>query len=167
MTLYIPSEITNIILEYYAQLANLKWQPFIHQKTGKLKWKVNKYSTKYDYINKLIEHKKDNLVRNISIDVSQVMGSEIINAYFTRGTCICLKIENRVSQCHLIYPISEIYINFNDDHGYKNSLFCSIIKKSTLCKSNYDIYQDGNIYSILKDLHSFDDISFTLIIEKY
>jgi len=38
MSLHIPSDITNIIFDYYAQLKDLKWTPFIDGKTGKLNW---------------------------------------------------------------------------------------------------------------------------------
>ena len=54
MSLHIPSDVANIILEYYAQMRDMKWAPFIEPKTGKLKWKTNKYSAKYDNINKLL-----------------------------------------------------------------------------------------------------------------
>jgi len=49
----LPSDVTNIILEYYSQLNNMKWQPFIETSSGKLKWKVNKYSIKYRNINRI------------------------------------------------------------------------------------------------------------------
>ena len=56
MSLHIPSDVANIIFEYYAQMRDLKWTPFIEPKTGKLKWKANKYSAKYDNMNKLLEY---------------------------------------------------------------------------------------------------------------
>ena len=48
----LPTDVINIILDYYSQLRerDMKWMPFIDTTTGKLKWKVNKNSTKYDNI---------------------------------------------------------------------------------------------------------------------
>jgi len=168
MSLYIPSEVTNIILEYYAELKHLKWQPFIGQKTGKLKWKVNKYSLKYDNINKLLEHKKDNPARNISIDVSLEMDGETINFYDTIGTCISLKNEYLANSYQAMFPKSILYISFADDYGFKNYIFCSVVGKSTLLGRMYhDIYQDGNEYGIITYLSSFNSTSYSLVIEKW
>jgi len=50
----LPSDVTNIILDYYSQMNDMKWQPFIETSTGKLKWKVNKHSTKYKNIEKIL-----------------------------------------------------------------------------------------------------------------
>lgn len=168
MSTYIPSEITNIILEYYAQLNNLKWQPFIDQKTGKLKWKVNKYSLTYENINKLLEHKKNNLVSNISIDVSLEMGGETINFYDTIGTCISLKHEYFPSTKYKYIPRSILYISFPDDYGFKNYIFCSVVGKSTLLGRMYhDIYQDDNNYGIITYLSSFNSTTYSIVIEKW
>lgn len=54
----LPTDVINIILEYYSQLRekDMKWTPFIETTTGKLKWKVNKHSTKYDNIKQTLRH---------------------------------------------------------------------------------------------------------------
>jgi hypothetical protein len=167
MSLDIPSDVANIILEYYAQMRDMKWAPFIEPKTGKLKWKVNKYSAKYDNINKLLKHRKDNLPHGISFDIDIVRNGETIDTYNTIGTSICLKIEHYINDYQVIIPISKLYIDFIDEFGFKHSLFCSIFGRSTLRRFDYDVYQDGNIHSTLLDIHIFNKNSYSLVIEKY
>ena len=167
MSLHIPSDVSNIILEYYAQIRDMKWIPFIDPKTGKLKWKVNKYSTKYDTLNKLLNHKKDNLPDDVSFDIDVVRNGETIDICNAIGTSICLKIEHYVNDYQMIIPISKLYIDFIDEHGFKNSLFCSIFGRSTLRRFNYDVFQDGNIHSILIDFRKFSSNAYSLIVEKY
>jgi hypothetical protein len=171
MSLHIPSDVSNIILEYYAQLQDLQWTPFIEPKTGKLKWKANKYSTKYNNMNKLLKHRKDNLCHDISIDVDIVRNGFTTDRYRKLGTCIYLKtkynVESFVDNYQIIIPKSCLYIEYVDQDNFKHSLFCSIFGRSTLRRFDYDIYQDGNIHSILLDFRKFDNSTYSLVIEKY
>lgn len=66
--MFIPSDIVNIILEYYAELRGLKWCPMVNAKTGKLSWKVNKYSSNYSNICRTLEFKTNNQIKEVSIN---------------------------------------------------------------------------------------------------
>jgi hypothetical protein len=167
MSLHIPSDISNIILEYYAQLKDLKWVPFVEPKTGKLKWKVNKYSAKYDNINKLLEFRKNNLLKDISFDIDIVRNGETIDRYNTIGTCIYLKKIHFVNKHKAIVLITQLYIEYIDEDNFKHSLFCSIYGRSILCRFDYDVYQDGNIHSTLIDFYIFNKNAYSLVIQKY
>jgi hypothetical protein len=165
MSLYIPANVTNIILEYYAQINDLCWDPFVDVKTGETKRRVNKYSTKYDNINKLLEHRQKNLVHNITIDVEIMRYGEIIDSYNTIGTRICLKIED-ISDYRNNIKIIDSYIEFIDKYNNKYSVFYSAIGRLAL-RNKYDIYEDGNIYGILIDYGNFDKTHYSLILEKF
>jgi hypothetical protein len=167
MSLHIPSDIANIILEYYSQMRDMKWVPFIDVKNGKLKWKVNKHSAKYDNMNKLLKHREVYPCQDISIRATNV-GSETINDYNTIGTIICLKKPYLVNQYQMLYPICTIYVEFIDNYGFKNSFFCSIklVSLFSLCKKEYDVYQDGHIRSMLYDFQ-YENNTYSLIIAKY
>lgn len=168
MSLYIPSEVANIIFEYYAQIRDLKWTPSIDIKTGKLKWKTNKYSAKYDNMNKLMKHRNDNIYKDISLSIHQIRGHATINYYNTFGTIIYLKKTHYVNRYQIIVAKSTIYVEFIDEHGFKNSFFYST--ELSLRKSQYDVYQDGNIHSILYDFDKCSELfdnEYSLVIEKY
>jgi hypothetical protein len=166
MSLHIPADVSNIIFEYYAQIQDMKWVPLIDIKTGKLKWKVNSHSAKYDNITKLLKHKKDNLQCNILIEVCVVNNDiEINNYYDTTGTYICLKKEHYVNNYEMIIPIYKLYIEFINEYGIKHSVFCSTLR--SLRRPNYDVYQDGNIHSILIDFCEYNKNCYSLAIEKY
>jgi hypothetical protein len=169
MTLYIPADITNIILEYYAQLNDLLWAPFVDVKTGELKRRLNKYSTKYDNINKLIEYRQNNLINDINIDVIVHNNGEETDFYNTVGTCIYTKI--KVCKFNMIIPISNLYIEFTDEYNFKYSVFCSTYGSSLRRIDNndisYDVYQDSNLHSTLTSMRIFDKTTFTLVLEKF
>jgi len=165
MTLYIPANVTNIILEYYSQMNDLRWAPFVDVKTGETKRRVNKYSTKYDNINKLLEHRKKNLVHNININVEIMRYGEIIDSYNTIGTCICLKIEH-ISDYKTMIPISDLYIEFIDKYNNKYYVFYSIIGRFAL-RNKYDIYKHDNIHSSLIDYGNDDTRHYLLTLEKF
>ncbi len=171
MSLYIPADVSNIIFKYYAQLRDMKWTPFIDKKNGKLKWKVNEYSAKYDNINKLLKHRKDNLCDNVNIDVEIRMRGEIIDFISTFGTCICLKttykVEHYVDNYQIIITKSDLYIEYYDSNNFKYSIFCSKFGRSTLRRYEFDIYQDGNIHSNLLDIYIINKNNYSLVIEKY
>jgi hypothetical protein len=152
MSLHIPSNVTNIIFEYYAQMNDLQWAPFVDVKTGEIKNRVNKYSTKYDNINKLLEHRKKNLVDNIKIDVAIMSYDEIIDRYHTTGTCICLKIEH-ISDYKNMISILDLYLEFIDKYNNKCYVFYSVIGKHSI--RNYDIYQYGNKHGNLIEYVNF------------
>jgi hypothetical protein len=165
MSFYIPSDITNIIFDYYAQLKDLKWKPFIDGKTGKLKWKINKYSAKYDTLNKLMKHKKDNLPDDVSFDIDVLRDDgERIYTYNAIGTSIYLKTEYYVNCFKASIPVSNLYIQFTDDFGFKHSLFCSICGRSSLRRFDFDVYQDGTIHSILIDIIRVNINAYSLVI---
>jgi hypothetical protein len=166
MALYIPSDIANIIFEYYAQMRDMKWIPFIDIQSGKLKWKINIYSAKYNNINNLLKHKKQNLPNDIIIDISVLMGGETIDIYNRLGKCICLKKEQYADKYQMIIPISKLYIEYTDENSIY-SIFCLIFGRSTLRRFDYEIYQDGNIHSSLIDIHKFGYNAYSIIIEKY
>jgi len=168
MTTYIPSDVSNHILMYYAQIRNMKWVPFIDIKSGKLIWKVNKYSTKYDNINKILKHRKDNVRHDISIDINIMINGEIIGFYNKIGTCICVKIQkkNFVNQYQII-PITHLYMEYNDENNFKYSIFFSIFGRSTLIRFDYNVYQDSNIYSTLIDISKISKTSYSIFLEKY
>jgi hypothetical protein len=167
MTTYIPADISNIILDYYSQLRDMKWTPFIDVRSGKLIWKVNKYSAKYDNIHKLLKHRKDNLRHNISIDVSILDRFETVELYNTIGTLICLKIEHYVNKYQIIIPISHLYVEYFDNQNCKYSIFYSIFGRSSLRRFDYDIYKDNHIHSSLIDIHKLGKTMYSLVFEKY
>jgi hypothetical protein len=165
MSLNIPSNVINIIFEYYAQMNDLQWAPFVDLKTGETKNRVNKYSTKYDDINKLLEHRKKNLVNNIKITVEIMHYGEIIDRYYAKGTCICLKIED-ISDYRNNIKIFDSYIEFIDKYNNKYCVFYSTIGRCVL-RNKYDIYQDGNIHSTLINYENFDNKHYLLTLEKF
>ena len=167
MTTYIPADITNIILEYYSQMRDMKWAPFIDIKTGKLKWRVNKYSAKYDNIHKLLKHRKEHLRNNINIDINILANGVTLDSYNRMGTCIVLKIEHIVKKYQIIIPKTYLYIEYFDTNKFKHSIFCSIFGKSTLYRFDYDVYQDRNIHSMLIDISKFGNNNYSLVLEKY
>ena len=165
MTLYIPANVTNNIFKYYSQMNDLRWAPFVDIKTGETKRRVNKYSTKYDNINKLLEHRQKNLVHNIIINVEIMHYGEIIDSYNTTGTYICLKIEHSSDYINNI-QILDSYIEFIDKYNNKYSVFYSTIGRLAL-RNKYDIYQDGNLHSTLIDYGNFDKKHYLLTLEKF
>lgn len=167
MTTYIPADISNIILDYYSQVRDMKWTPFIEPKSGKLKWKVNKYSAKYDNINKLLKHRKNHLRHDISIDINILANRVTLDLYNTIGTCIVLKIEYIVTKYQMVIPKTYLYIEYFDTNEFKYSIFCSIFGRSTLYRFDYDVYQDNNIHSMLIDVHKFGNNHYLLVLEKY
>lgn len=163
----LPTDVINIILEYYSQIRDMKWHPFIDNKTGQLKWKVNRYSAKYDNIHKLLKHRKDNLRHDINIDINIVANGVAIDLYNTIGTCIVLKIEHIVTKYQMVIPKTHLYIEYFDTNEFKYSIFCSIFGRSTLRRFDYDVYQDNNIHSMLIDIHKFSRNNYSLVLEKY
>lgn len=162
MTLYIPANITNIIFEYYAQMNDHRWATFIDVKTGENKRRVNKYSTKYDNINRLLKDRISNLVDIININVSVVSNNEIIDNYNTIGTSITMYREFIDIYC----TPRLTYMEFIDEYNFKYYVFCSPVFASS--RSNkYDIYQDGNIYSSLINIRYINKNSCLLVMEKF
>ncbi len=166
MSIYIPADVTNLIFEYYAQMRDMEWTPFIDVKTGKLIWKVNKYSAKYDNMNKLLKHRKDNLRHDISINVSLVYNIETISLYNTTGSCIVLRTYNYVNKYQRIIPITHLYTEFVDNNNCKYSIFYSIFGRSTLPRFDYHIHQDNNIHSSLIDISKLGKTSYSFTLVK-
>lgn len=169
MTLYIPDDIVNIIFEYYAQMHDLRWAPFIDVKTGKTKKRVNKYSTKYNNINKLLEHRSKNLVHAINIDVDITRYGETIDSYSTIGTSICLKSKYLNNSR---FQSLTLYVEFIDKYNFKNyafysiTLFTLIPGISMIDRVEYYNYQDGNIHSTI-NCEIFDKTHYSLVLEKF
>ena len=165
----LPTDVINIIFEYYAQMRDMKWRPFIDVQSGKLIWKVNRCSAKYDNINKLLTHRKNHLRDDISIDINIVANRVILDLYNTIGTCTCivLKIEYIVTKYQMVIPKTYLYIEYFDTNEFKYSIFCSIFGRSTLYRFDYDVYKDNNIHSMLIDIHKFGNNHYLLVLEKY
>jgi hypothetical protein len=163
MSLHIPSDVANIIFEYYAQMRDLKWTPFIEPKTGKLKWKANKYSAKYDNMNKLLEFRKDNLRKDKNIEIIMVQNYQTIDRFNTTGTSICLKTDYYMNIDY--YPIHQLYIEYVDESNIKYSTFCSSSGIGPIYKLDYNVYRDRSIHSKLISMLSLDMDSFSLILE--
>lgn len=87
MSLYIPADITNIIFEYLSHLKDMKWTPFIDSKTGKLKWKVNKFCSKNIALiyNNIISFNKYCLKEQIQLVIIIQNNDQIINQYMATG----------------------------------------------------------------------------------
>jgi hypothetical protein len=164
MSLHIPSDVANIIFEYYAQIRDLKWVPFIEPKTGKLKWKMNKYSAKYDDMNKLLKHRKDNLRNDKNIEIILVQNYQTIDRFNTTGTSICLKTDYYMGIEY--YPIHKFYIEYVDEYNVKYSIFCSSSTIGAIYKLDYTVYRDSIIHSTLINMLSLDMNSLSLILEK-
>jgi hypothetical protein len=164
MSLHIPSDVANIILEYYAQLRDMKWTPFIEPKTGKLKWKTNKYSAKYDNMNNLLKHRKDNLRLDKNIEIVVVQNYQTIDRYNTTGTSICLKTDYYMDKEY--YPIYHSYIEYVDESNVKYSTLCLSSPIEPTFKLHYDVYKDSNIDSTLINILLLDMDSLSLILEK-
>ena len=170
----LPSDILNLILEYYSQLRDMKWTPFIDDTTGKLIWKVNKYSAKYDNINKLLDYRKYALIHaihDIQLDIELIHNRNEIDLYYSElGTIKYLKTYHPVNKYQMIIPTSYVYIEYCiEDSNY--SLFCSL--RNNITNLGYknthdvDVYQDNNIYAKVNELRRLGTDAFHLTIEKY
>jgi len=61
------------------------------EKLENLIGKMNKYSAKYDTLNKLLKHRQQNLLRDIAIGIAVVRNGETNDYYNTIGRSICIK----------------------------------------------------------------------------
>lgn len=166
MSSYIPSDIINIIFDYYAQLKNMYWTPFIYNKTGKIGWKFNKYSKKISNINKLLNYRGENLKRNVNIEIDVLYENELINYYNTTGYFIKLR------EYYILNTlITDIYIEFIDENNFKNYLFCSITKRNLYNKSykrNNNVFIGNCIHGELFRLEiSNNNNNFIIVLDKY
>lgn len=160
----LPSDITNIILDYYSQLRDMKWRPFIDPSSGKLSWKVNQYSTQYDNIHKLLKHRKDHLRETINIHVDMIFSREEIDLYNVSGTCICLSTKYEVTKYKLIISQSYFYIEYEYDNS-RYTTFCS--KNYGITNNIFDVYQDNYLFCSLNQLFKIDNSNYRLFLEKY
>lgn len=167
MSLQLPADVSNIIFDYYAQLRDLKWCPFIDGKTGKLIWKVNKYSAKYDNIHKTLKYRKDNLRENITVYIEIMKNNEIINSFCTPGTCVTFRtayiIKNYDTYAQVLRSSNRSYIQYSYPCNSVHSLFYS----SGVRSFGIDIYQDGNIYANLIEITQFIENEYLLVFETY
>jgi hypothetical protein len=167
MSIYIPCHIANIILEYYAQMKQLKWIPFIDAKTGKLIWKVNKYSIKYANINNMIAFRKYNSPHDINININITRENDEIDSFNIIGKCICVNKKYCMNKStSALSVIREIYIEYIDQDNFNHALFCSVLRKKARMR-RYDVYQDGVIYSLLVSLTLFNGIEYSIVLDKY
>jgi hypothetical protein len=167
MSLYIPSDITNIIFEYYAQMRDMKWFPFIDVKTGKLIWKVNKYSTNYNYVNNVLKYRKSNEKQDMNIYVELHNDFAVIDIYETHGILIPLKKEYIVNKWNVITPKTTMYLEFTDQNNNTYNIMYTVIYRSALFRLNYDIYMDNTIFGELFEHHDFQENNITISMYKY
>ena len=183
MTIYIPSDVTNLILEYYSQLRNMKWRPFIDDKTGKLIWKINKYSAKYDNINKVSNYRKNNPSCDIPLLIKHSNNNNVTIYENIIGNIIYLKsiyivsvlqttierndtafLQNVISSTkyknYIEYifkkQVSYVYVDYCIGDS-KYFIFYSLKDNiGNNCYSkihNYNIYQDTIIYARVNELY--------------
>lgn len=167
----LPSDVLNLILEYYSQMRDMKWTPFIDDKSGKLAWKVNKYSAKYDNIDKLLKFRKNNLKCDVLLDIELIHNRNEIDWYESIiGTIIYLKTVYHVNKYQMIEPTSYIYIEYYVE-DCKHSIFCPLgynITNLWYKKTHYDdVYQDTNIYAFVNEFRRLGTHAYQLTIEKY
>jgi len=187
----LPSDILNIIFDYYSQLRDMNWTPFIDDKTGKLTWKVNKYSAKYDNIHKLLEYRKNNPRCDILLyvydnDIDIIMGTvvylntfhvisvvkkgfEIDNPIMLQDVISSTKYNNYIEYTFRRL-VSYIYIEYCIKDS-KYFLFCSLLNNSgILCFSkinNYAVYQETNIYNKVTILERLNYNEYLLNIKNF
>ena len=166
MLQHIPGDVTNIILDYYSQLRDLKWVPFIDSKTGKLLWKVNKYSIKYEYMNKLLKNKTENHIGMIDIDIFIRSNNPLINQYSTIGSVIPLKTEYYVNKWNVIKRTTILYFEFIDDDNCVNYTFCRVLGNSSLCDMDFYVYVGGRLFGSLEFIHMPEFKVYGLYIDK-
>lgn len=167
MSLYIPADVINIIFEYYAEIRDLKWCPFIDAKTGKLIWKVNKYSTNYNYVNNVIQYRQSNEKQDMNIYVELHNDFAMVDMYETYGTLILLKKEYIVNKWNVVTPKTTMYLEFTDEHNNTYNIMYAVFYKSTLFRLDYDIYTDNTIFGELFEYHDFQENNITVSMYKY
>jgi hypothetical protein len=168
MSIHIPSDIANIILEYYAQMRDMKWTPCIDTKTGKLKWKVNKYSNKYFHNNRVLKYRKNNPRYDINIILYIIRNAAYMGEYRTMGTCIYLQTVYHYQRNDVVVPVHELYIEFYDENNVKCSVFCSITENKLLFKGTRRIYiGDDTKFGILRHLAKRDEHNYSIYLDKY
>ena len=139
MSYLIPYEVTNIILQYLSQLKNMKWIPFIDVKTGKVQWKINKYSFKYSNIKNILLYKNFNFIINIEVIIRRE--NQIINTF----NC-CGNIYNCIGKT--------IYITFNDKSNFTYYIYYTYV------------YIDNQLFGLL-NYFATDKINSIIEIEIY
>jgi hypothetical protein len=172
-TLNFPSDIKNIILDYWSQLNNRKWSPFIESKNEKLIWKVNKYSSKYKNINCMLIYKKHNPIKNIYVDVHMLNGIEISDRiYGTLGTILPLKRVYIVNKWDIIVSCDAYYMQFIIGK-YLYSVFY-IAKYNYIFKNEYDIYineyienTENTLYGTFEYVTGIDENLYAIEIRRY
>ena len=163
----LPADVINIILEYYSQMRDMKWRPFIENKTGQLKWKVNKYSANYHYLNNVLEYRKSNDKEIVNMYVELHNDFAVFDIYDTYGTIIPLKKEYIVNKWNVITPKTTMYIEFTDEHNNKYNIMYAVFYRSTLFRLDYDIYVDNTIFGELFEFHNFGNNNITMSMYKY
>lgn len=163
----LPADVINIILEYYSQMRDMKWRPFIENKTGQLKWKVNKYSTNYHYLNNVLEYRKSNDKQIVNMYVELHNDFAVFDIYDTYGTIIPLKKEYIVNKWNVVTPKTTMYIEFTDEHNNKYNIMYAVFYRNTLFRLDYDIYVDNTIFGELFEFHNFGNNNITMSMYKY
>lgn len=167
MLQHIPGDVTNIILDYYAQLRDLKWIPFIDLKTGKLLWKVNKYSTKYEYMNKCLKYEKENRKTYLDLDIIVERSNMMLYTYYTIGHVIPLKTDYYVDKWNMIKRKTYLYFEFKDEDNYTHYVFCGVNGHSALIRNDYQVYLDNAIFGNIGRIYIFGENTFALYLDKY
>lgn len=178
--IHIPHEITNLIFDYYAQLTDMRWRPFIDCNTGKLKWRINKHSTKFKnhIIHKLCYNMKySSMDAYIKLDVRKKctqldtegnswplgMGIEEL---FVKGNVV--KLNNKTEKSNCMSTTNVYYLDF----FYRNFRFNIFVTQHV---SAYWDFQYGSIYvnhvvdtisGFIDGCYSCDYKSLTLILDE-
>ena len=178
MSLNLPTDITNIIFDYVAQLKNLKWIPYVDKKSGKLRWKYSKYKkyvcddfyiikicNEFPKINICIEDilylKTTKLFIKKPIDLTVIIYrfNQLINEYFINGYLVKFRMVDSTPFCERYK--SDYYFEFTDENGNNLYLYRKI-------GSPGDVYMDNTLYGELLDFRSDSLYNFGIIrIDKF
>lgn len=180
----LPSDILNLILDYYSQLRDMKWTPFIDNKTGKLTWKVNKYSAKYDNIYKLLEYRKNNPRCDILLHVylthhnNEIVADSIIGNILYLNTFHVISVEkrgfeiddpimlqnvisstkyNNYFEYTIKRQVSYVYVEYCAEDS-KHFIFCSLINYNQNYKTSM-WYSKTHDYYVYQDTNIYSKIS--------
>lgn len=140
----LPSDVLNIIFEYYSQLCNMKWTPFIETHTGKLKWKVNKHCEELNQFT--IDFYKYRQTNEVNILFKLFSANQAANTFITTGNLVTFRYKKNNKkrvwyfQIHDSHDSSVIYSSF------------VIIKDLVMGVENY-MYCNGNIFGIVSDIY--------------
>jgi hypothetical protein len=164
MSLLLPTDVTNIILDYLSDLRNMGWIPFIDNKTEKLIWKVNKRSSKYKNINEMLKYRISNKLLCIDFIIRILRENQTLEVITLNGYRI--KIADKKVNKYI--NIKYFYIQItNNDLSIYNLYLKNVYRGNVLHHELYfDIYQDNNIFGTVNYMFNVPD-SENIYIEIY